>query len=84
MITLIVFGEAYNLQSSPLCSLLQSPSNSSSKYSPQHPVFKHLNLGSFYSVRDHVLHPYKTTDKVIILYILLLTFLDTKREDKSL
>jgi hypothetical protein len=32
-------------------------------------------------VSDHVSHPYKTTGKIILLYILILIFLDSKQED---
>jgi hypothetical protein len=34
--------------------------------------------------RDQVSHPHKTTGIVIILYILIFTFLDSRREDNSL
>jgi hypothetical protein len=34
---------------------------------------------SFLSVRDEVSHPYKTSGKIIALYILVLTFLDERR-----
>jgi len=33
-------------------------------------------------VRDQVSHPYKTTSKTVVLYILILALLDSKLEDK--
>ena len=44
-----------------------------------------LNILSFLSsrsVNDQVSHPYKTTDKIIVLYILIFKFLDSNLEDK--
>jgi hypothetical protein len=35
-------------------------------------------------VNDQVSHPYKTTSKIIVLYILIFIFLDNKLEDKKL
>jgi hypothetical protein len=55
-----------------------------SKYSPQHPVFKHPNLCSSLNVRDQVSHPYRTTGKIIIFHILIFKFFDSSREDKVL
>jgi hypothetical protein len=33
-------------------------------------------------VSDQVSHPYRTTRKIIVLYILIFIFLDSKLEDK--
>jgi hypothetical protein len=33
-------------------------------------------------VRDQVLHPYSTTGKITILYMLIIRFFDTRWEDK--
>jgi len=32
-------------------------------------------------VRDQVSHPYKTTNKIIVLYIIVFVFLDNKLEE---
>jgi hypothetical protein len=34
-------------------------------------------------VKDQVSHPYKTTGRITVLYILTFTFLDSRREDKT-
>jgi hypothetical protein len=54
-----------------------------SKYSPQDPFSNTLRLCSL-NVRDHVSHPYKITAKIIILYALIFTFLDSRRECERL
>jgi hypothetical protein len=53
-----------------------------SKYSSQNPVLKHPQSVLFLSVRDQVSHPYKTTGRIMVLYILTFTFLDSRRDDK--
>jgi len=43
-----------------------------------------LNLRSFLTISDQVLHPYKTTGRIIVLYILILKFLDIKLEERKI
>jgi hypothetical protein len=35
-------------------------------------------------MKDQVSHPYKTTGRIVVLYILTFTFLDSRWEDKRL
>jgi hypothetical protein len=42
-----------------------------------------LSLRSSLNVSDQVSHPYKTTGKIIFLYILIWKVLDNKQEDGS-
>jgi len=49
---------------------------------PQHPILKNLSLRSFLNVSDQVANPYKTTCKLLFLYILIITFSDLKLENK--
>jgi hypothetical protein len=46
------------------------------------PIIKTLSLCYFFNVRDQVSRPYRTTDKIMVLYILIFIFLDIIREDK--
>ena len=73
LITRTTFGEEYRSLSSCVCSFLHSPVTFSKK-SPQHPILKYLQPRSSLSVSDQVSHPYKTTGKIIVLYILNIGF----------
>jgi hypothetical protein len=54
-----------------------------SKYSPQHPVLKHPQ-SMFLNVRDKFSYPYRTTRKIIVLYILIFVFRQQMRKQKVL
>jgi hypothetical protein len=77
LIIIIILGEEYKLWRSSLCSFLQPPVTSS-LLGPNillSTLFSNaLSLGSSLNVKDQVSHPYRTTGKNIVLYILLFTF----------
>ena len=83
-ITRTILGEEYKSFSSSLCSLLHYPLISS-LLGPNilNTMFSNtLNFLSSRNVNDQVSHPYKTTGKIIVLYILISNFLDSNLEDK--
>ena len=84
-ITRTILGEGCRSFSSSLCSLLHSPVTSS-LLGPNiliNTMFSYtLSFLSSRNVNDQVSHPYKTTGKIIVLYILMFIFLDINLEDK--
>ena len=80
-ITRTILGEEYKSISSSLCSLLHSPVTS-------FPLGPNIFLNTMFSntlsflssltVSDQVSHPYKTTGKTIVLYILIFKFLSSQ------
>jgi len=85
-ITRIILGEEYSSLSSSLGSFLNSPVT----LALLGPNILHstlfsntLSLRSSLSVSNQVSHPYKTTGKIIFLYILKFKFLDSELEDKN-
>jgi len=84
-ITWTILGEEYRSLSSSLCSFLHSPVTSfllgqnillSTLFSNT------LSLRPSLTVSDQVSHPYKTTGKIIVLYISIFKFLGSKQEDR--
>jgi hypothetical protein len=85
LIILIILEEEYKLWSSSLYNFLYPPVTSS-LFGPNillNTLFSNtLSPCPFLNVRYQASHPYRTTVKIIILYILIFMFLDSRRKDK--
>jgi len=85
MIIQIIFGEQYRSLNSSLCSHLHSPLTSSllgPNILLSSPFSNTLSLRISLNVTDQVSHPYRRTGKIIVLYIVISVFLDSKLADK--
>jgi hypothetical protein len=72
---------------SSLCNFLQSPVSSSLLDPKIHlrTLFSNILILCFFlNVGDQVSCPYKTTGRIMVLYILTFTFLDSRQKDKRL
>ena len=81
----IIFGKEYGPLNSSLCSLLHSPVPSSllgTNNLLSTLASSTVSLRRSLNVSDQVSHPYKTIGKIIVLYILIFIFLDSKLEDE--
>ena len=83
LITLNILGERYKLWSSSLWSLPYSSFRSLLNPNIRLRILfsNTISLHSSLIVRDHVSQPYSTTGNIIVLYILIIKFLEKSPED---
>jgi len=79
-ITWTILGEQYRSLSSSLCGFLHT--HVTLALLDPNILLNTLSLHSSLNVSDQVSHPYKITGKIIVLYILIFKFLDSKLKDK--
>jgi hypothetical protein len=77
IIIIMISGEEYISQSSSLSLHL-----SYLKILSSTPCYQYLQSVFFLNIRHQVSHSYKITVKIIILYILIFMFLDSKQKDR--
>ena len=85
LMTRIILGEEYRPLSTSLCKFPYFPVTSS--LSGPNILLRTLfsntrSLRCSFSVGIQISHPYKTTGKIVVLYILIFKFLDSKLKDK--
>jgi hypothetical protein len=86
LMCLMIPGDEYKLWSSPLCNFLRSLITSTllgPNILPSTLFSNTLSLWPSLNVKDQVSHPCKTTGRIMVLYILTFTFLDSRQEDKT-
>ena len=87
LITPIMSSKEYRSLSYSVCSFLHSPVTSSllgPKYSPQHPILKHPQPTSLPQYEWPYVTIAQNNRQIVVLYISLFTFLDSKLEDKRI